>query len=188
MTYDAEASSELHYEDVLPIVWQGLAGPLSSHELWHVNQRALSLLQTVLAWGELGPPESADESQARAPELLRLESKLNLLLELVGEVLSRQEPVRPAVPVRLGSETVTWETAQTPAPSGQGLLTAYLLSGLPKGLTLPAVVEDVVPVDGGFRVMARLEGLAVPVQDYLEKLIFRHHRRRVAEARRGRAL
>jgi len=177
----------LVYEETLPLRWQRLAARPSETEIHRLNDTALATLQVALAWDDSPSPEATEEGGQRAPELFRLELKLNLLLELFAELLSRQGLVPDAIPVRLTPEGLDWETAEPPAPSDYLVLSVYLLPGVPKPVNLPALTRSVQAMGGRYRVHADLLALSPHVQDYLEKLIFRFHRRRVAEARRGRA-
>jgi hypothetical protein len=51
-------------------------------------------------------------------------------------------------------------------------------------VTFIGPVSDVQPLAQGFLVTVRLDGLSEPLQQAIEKLIFRHHRRLIAFARR----
>ena len=57
----------------------------------------------------------------------------------------------------------------------------------PRPLELPAAVVKHDTLAAGVRCTAAFVGCSEPVQDWLEKLIFRHHRRRIAHARVPRA-
>jgi len=176
----------LVYEETLPLRWQRLAARPSETEIHRLNDTALATLQAALAWDDPSGAEAAEEGGLRAQELLRLELKLNLLLELFGELLIRQGLVPEAIPVRLTPEGLDWETAEPPAPSDCLILSVYLLPGVPKSVDLPALTRTVQASDGRYRIHADFLAPAPSVRDYLEKLIFRFHRRRVAEVRRGR--
>ena len=187
MTTGSSAQA-LVYEETLPLRWQHRAARPSENEIHRLNDIALATLQAALAWDESPVAEAAEEGGLRAPELLRLELKLNLLLDLFGELLIRQGLVPDAIPVRLTPESLEWETTEPLASSDYLILSIYMLPGVPKPVDLPALIDTVQPSGGRYRIRSDFLTLAPPVRDYLEKLIFRFHRRRVAEVRRGRRM
>jgi hypothetical protein len=125
--------------------------------------------------------EIGEENVELAQEFQRLESKLNLILELMSRVLARQLELPPPTAVRLGAHSLEWESPAPPSPGSRGWLEIYLCARYPQPLCLPAVIESATPpiVRAGFVDPGEV------VQDLLETLIFRHHRRQVAAARRG---
>jgi hypothetical protein len=164
----------------LPLRWQAWAG--SPDEAARQRQANEETLRVILSLDEHPHGELTDEDPALAQELARLESKLNLVLELVGQLLVRQLVLPPPVAVQLHADSLKWETA-TPPPAGARLLIElYPCNRFPRPLALPAVAR---PESRAGWAAAGFEELGEAVQDQLEMLIFRHHRRRVAAARRS---
>ncbi len=174
------------YEEGLPLTWRRLEAPVDSarwHELNARNEAALRLLCIRME----GPRESTDE-QASSHELAQIDFKLSLLMDLVGELLVRQLEMPVTRRVRLGSQGLLWE-----GPEGQEtrlavgdrvLVTVYLDPYCPRPVAFPGRVyrsEQVLDLD--YRAGIVLEGLSETVQDWLDRFIFRHHRRRIAQAR-----
>lgn len=126
--------------------------------------------------------EASDENPEFAHEVQRLESKINLILELVSQVLARQLQLPGALPVRLSAHAIDWEAVgAVPAVGSPVLIEIYVCPRYPRPLFLSATVKD----SAGGRVRAAFDDLGDAVQDLLEKLIFRHHRRQIAATRRG---
>ena len=141
------------------------------------------LLQTLPIFEERRAEQGEDETE-RSQDLLRLEAKLDTLLELVSELLRarRQRPL--LVPVTLGADGMAWTQAgEVPAPEQRIWVDLYVDEHLPRALRLAARVIAVNPDGNQYRVLVIFEHLGESVADLLEKLIFRHHRREVARIR-----
>jgi hypothetical protein len=179
------ADNALVHEDSLPVSWQGLGAAPHPGELQRLNASALHVLQAALAWDELPALDTEEEAGVPTQELLRLETKLNLVLELLSELVRQQGLMPRPVPVRVTAEGIGFETHDGLAPGDHLLLSIYLVAGTPKALTLPAVAQAVERQGDAYRVHARFVDLTAGVRDLLEKLLFRFHRRRVAETRRA---
>jgi hypothetical protein len=141
----------------------------------------MRLLQAREAMDQLGPTESSDEASANAADIIRLELKVNLLLDLVGQILASNRPRPVAVPVRFNSLGAIWRS-NTPLPDAgtQGIVEIYLHDCLAEPLRLPGRIASVQP-DG--HIKARFAPVGETVADLLEKLAFRRHRRLVAGSR-----
>lgn len=174
----------LVYEDQLPLHWQALAAPMDAahwQPLHESNEDVLRSLSTL----EEHPQEIAEEHPAVAHELRRLDFKLNLLLDMVGLLVARDLALPERVPLRLAAQGLEWITPQPPALGSLVRLELYLSSKLPRPLVLLGRIQCRSPVaDGLSRVVAVFEDLSELEADWLEKIIFVHHRRQVAHARR----
>ena len=164
----------------LPINWHSWAG--SPDETGRQRQVNEEILRVILSLDEHPHGDPNDEDSALTQELVRLESKLNLVLELVGQLLVKQLALPPAVPVQLYAGGLDWQTATPPPAGSRILIEIYPCNRFPRPLQLPAVVRP-APRTGW--AAAGFEDLGEVVQNQLEMLIFRHHRRRVAAARRS---
>jgi hypothetical protein len=116
-------------------------------------------------------------------EIRRLEFKLDLVLAMVGQMLARQLELPPPVPVRLSAERLEWLAADGPVPGEEIEVELYLLPEYPRPLYLRGVVESSEEKTGWIRL--RFAGLSEPVRDWLERTIFRYHRRQIALSRRS---
>lgn len=164
----------LSHADRLVLAWHPLAALPEGAELAEANSHAAALLQLL---GNLDEPPPLDESPQLAAHLHRLDQKLDVLLNLMGQWLNRELALPEPQPLRLGLRGVVW---QAPLPAGPGWINLYLHAGLPTALRLPA---QLLPMSDG-SVLAEFHGLDPAVTDGLERYIFRCHRRSVAQARR----
>ncbi len=156
-----------------PLAWQSLTAPLAD-SVQSANEallHSLNLLEETTVEGTV----SADER----PELIQIETRLNLLIDMVGELLGRLGNRPPECSVELASTSVVWQGDSLP-PVGETVeLTLWPHSHLPRPLRLSG---QVVSADQG-RCRVELDDPGEWVRDGLERLIFRHHRREVARQR-----
>jgi Atypical PilZ domain, cyclic di-GMP receptor len=172
---------ELAFQDVLPVAWRALPGAVDGETAAVYTERNVRLLQAREAMDQLGPAENSDEASAHAADLMRLELKVNLLLDLVGQILASNRPRPAAVPVRFNSLGAIWRSASPLPDAGtQGIVEIYLHDCLAEPLRLPGRIASVMP-DG--HIKARFAPVGEAVADLLEKLAFRRHRRLVAGSR-----
>ena len=174
----------LVYEDHLPLRCQAVAPSLDAahwaplHEANEDVLRSLSLL-------EEHPQELAEENPAVAHEIRRLDFKLNLLLDMVGLLVARDLALPDRVPLRLSAQGLEWTTAQPLPVDSLVQLELYLSTKLPRPLVLLGRIRGHSPLaEGVSKVVAVFEDLSELEADWLEKIIFVHHRRQVAHARR----
>lgn len=175
--HSAPLGAGLTLEERLPLACRPLADADEARRVQPANEQTL---RTILSFDEHHHAERSDEDPALAQEFARLESRINLVLEMVSQVLAHQVGLPPTVAVHMSADTLAWQFAG-PAPGGAVLVEIYVSPRYPRPLLLPATVEQVA--DGWAR--ARFGELGDTVQDQLEQLLFRHHRRQVAASRRG---
>ena len=103
----------------------------------------------------------------------RVEAKVDLLLQLVGELMRKQQPSLPSVEVMLAAHEVIWDAAAPIAAGSEGVLTLFLSPRLHWPLTLPVHITGAQ----GTKVHAKLFHLSEDVQEWLKHTLFRYHRR-----------
>jgi hypothetical protein len=175
---------ELAFQDVLPVLWR----PLTTAErdvAAGFDERNLRLLQAWDAMEEhVAPEKQQSEDPPYAAEILRLDLKVNLLLDLVGQLLAANRPRPPAIPIKFNAVGATWRgTGTLPEAGQQGIIEIHLRDCLAEPLRLAGRVTNVAP-DGQIKVKFLPMGEAV--SDLIEKLAFRRHRRQIAGARQPR--
>ena len=172
---------ELAYQDVLPVLWRAMPGTVDQAVANSFNERNVRVLQAFAAIEEHATLEKPDEA---SPDLQRLDFKVNLLLDLVGQLLVANRPRPPAVPIRFNALGAMWRgAAPLPEAGAQGVAEIYLRDFLAEPLRLVGRVTNVAP-DG--QIKARFAPATETVADLIEKLTFRRHRRKVAESRHPR--
>ena len=172
---------ELAFQSVLPVLWRPCAGPLDAETAAGLADRNQQVLQAWDAMEEHGPVEKPDENSPYTADLMRLERKINLLLDLVGQILAANRPRPIPAAVRFNALGAVWRgTAPLPETGAQGVLEVHLHECLAQPLRLPGRVTSVTP-DGN--VKARFIPLGETVADLIEKMAFRRHRRQIAGTR-----
>jgi hypothetical protein len=166
------------YHDRLPLRWHTLeqlpSGP-EAERLAEANARVLTAVALLEEHSQL-----PDEPSATELELHRIHHKLNLLLELIGSFLQQQAPRPETTALRLSWRGLSWTAGgATPAPGEVGLVELHLSPALPLPLRWPARIVSAAAGEVG------AEFAPVPefCQMALERHVFKHHRRRVAETR-----
>lgn len=175
---NASEQDGVFLEGKLPLSWVAASGfDAGQLERWmHANAallRALAVLDSSAAETERDAPTPAGKA------IERLEAKTDLTLALVIQLLGQQTVLPPAHATILRADSIEWLTEQPPSDGGTIAVSLYLSPKLPLPLVLPASVTTVAGTPAGTRVRARLSGLDEDVQDWLERTLFRHHRRAV---------
>jgi hypothetical protein len=172
---------ELAYEDVVPVAWRRLPEPFDPALVGSYADRNLRVLQALTALEEHGPIEKSDENLPYAADLQRMELKVNLLLDMMGQLLTQSQPRPRPSAVRFNALGGVWQAnAPLPELGSQGVLEIYLRNCIAEPLRLVGRIASVSP-DG--RVKVRFIPPGEPIADLLEKLAFRKHRRQIAGAR-----
>lgn len=173
----------LLYEDRLPLHWQPTEAAVAEGGSSHVDEANAEFLRIMVALEE-HPPEPTEERPEIAHEMRRLESKVDLLLSMVSRLLVRQRPLPDPVPLRLSGAGIEWLSSQAPVKGEYLLLDLYLCRDFPLPLLLTGKVAQVTEEPAGRRTTVIFEGLGGTVRDWLDKIVFRQHRRRIAHSRR----
>jgi len=172
---------ELAYEDVVPVAWRALPEPFDPALIGSYADRNLRVLQSLAAIEEHGAVEKADDNSPYAADIVRLDLKINLLLDIMGQMLVASHPRPKPAAVRFNALGAVWQGAAPYPPLGnQGVLELYLRDCLAEPLRLVGRIASVAP-DG--RIKARFVPPGEHIADLMEKLAFRRHRRQVAGAK-----
>ena len=172
---------ELAYQDVLPVAWRPLPDQIDPDLAASYAASNVRVLQASTALQEQGSTDKADENSPHAQDLLRIELKINLLLDVVGRILAANQPRPPSVAIRFNALGATFQAAAPlPKPGAQGSVEIFLRECVAEPLRLIGRVAAVSP---GGEVKVRFLPPGEATADLLEKLAFRRHRRQVAGSR-----
>ena len=117
---DSEIGHGLQFEDSLPLQWRAVPEQSALSELTKLNENNEEVLRFIGVLDEY-PGEIGDEFAPIAQELSRVETKLNLLLGLVGQLLTVHFPLPPLKAVKLNPVGIEWLTDQGPHPGDFGI-------------------------------------------------------------------
>jgi hypothetical protein len=168
-------------DDEIGIDWRVLEHMPDGQELARRNLHNEKVLRALALFEE---HDQSPSDVAERAELHRLEGKIDLLLELVTVLVRDQQSGSRVRNARFNTRGLCWDTQRQP-PAGALLdVDCYLLAQWPLPLKFCARVVDIVAArEQAHRVCARLEGLGDSSRDWLGKLVFRRHRRSVAQQR-----
>jgi hypothetical protein len=169
----------LEYRALLPLAWQeGQASPQQIAEWMRENVTALNAIAALEGpthERELERTANIDHTAAR------LEAKMDLLLQWVGNLLLAQHPLPPVAEVVLGSKSIGWKCPIALKPGEFGVLSLYLAPRLPMPLMFPVQIQTC----SGGQAHGQLLHLSEEAQDGLDRTLFRYHRRAL-QVRSGR--
>lgn len=173
---------KIAYEDLLPVRWRPEPAAVTDVQAAHHAERNLRVLQACDALEEHGQldKKKADDESPHSADLMRLDFKLNVLLDLVGQLLAQTQPHPAPTQIRFNAMGASWKSGENLSTGAHGVLEITLRDVIVQPLNLPA--EIVGGADAGFT-RARFVALGETVADHIEKLVFRRHRRKIAGAR-----
>jgi len=178
MSEDGE-NSGLSFRDNISLAWKTVDYEPDAQHLALVSESNEAFLKAVAAIGEPGI-DVGEDAPGIWQEMARLDLKLNLLLNLVSQLVYSQLDVPEVTEVTVSGQGISWADQAAPAAGSIVFLELYIQRGTPKPLCFYGkVVSDDNDTAKG---LARVNylGLSDATQGWLEKLIFRHHRRQVA--------
>ena len=184
---NGQLGQNLVYEDCIPLRWSIVAeGEIEPHEVLHLDAQNEKILQMLATLDRILTDVPDEEAERNSSDLSRIESKLNLVIELVLELIEQNQKYPLSVPIQMTTQSLSWQDTD-PVP-GQGdhlLVELFLNQHCPKPVRFLGVVDSVNDGQDSISVVTfRIQHLGAGVLGLLERLIFRQHRRRVAMARR----
>ena len=184
---DPQPGVALVYEDRIPIAWQVLEQHPAAWQLLKAHQSNEQVLRYLASVDDqLQRHDTGEDDHGPVPhEIARLESKLNLLMDMVGRLLGEQVVLPPETPVRINADELQWQTDNPPPAGSLVSVDLYLNPRFPSPIVLHGRIDQVTPVEGGFRVEMSYCYMSDMVRNGIEKLVFRQHRRLVALSRKG---
>jgi len=175
----AAEPSAISYETELPFAWRADPAPdEATLEGWlYAN---LALLR-ALARIETGTAITIEKEHGVDPYLVqvleRVESKLDMALNLLARLSAAQGELPHRLPVKLSAQHIEWTDVRAPDTAQEITLSLYLSPKLPEPLMLRARVTSVTPVFGGFSCVAELLERDDEFQEWMTRTVFRYHRR-----------
>lgn len=168
---------ELAFQDVLPVLWRPAPAPPGREVLSGLSESNLQILQTWEALTDQSRIEP-DENSPLSADLQRMDRKLTLLLDMVGQILSTNRPRPAAVPVRFNALGAAWRAVgPPPAANSAGILEIHLHEYVAQPLRFAGTVTGVTSSGD---VTVRFVPLEDLVAALIAKVAFRRHRRQIA--------
>jgi len=181
----------LYYEDELPIRWKGINWPVTPNYLDAINRENELLLQVLLSSDETLPEKEEEIPEAKT-ELRHLDTKINLLLNWVGNLMMQASPLPESQRIRISAFGIAFNSTPLLTPGEYLLVEWFPDHHYPQALKLFVhVLEYMVDTDNieqradqPANTIAEFVGGSEHVQDLISKYIFRHHRRGIAQQKR----
>jgi hypothetical protein len=155
--------------------------PLPAAEAARLAERNAHVLATIAVLEERRA-DSADEDNPVLQEMARLDAKLTALVDIVNRLLVPADGLPAREPIRFNGVGAVVPAACVPADDGVLLLRLRFDACPSLPLELPARVQR--RFDDG-RVFLVFAELSDATSDAIERFVFRHHRRKVAESRQS---
>lgn len=182
----ANPESGLVYEDLIPLSWRQLATDPDPAEFPGIHQSNEWVVRCLSAIDDSRPESGDEEGGSLAHDIARIDFKLNLVLDMVGRLLRMHDPAPEAAPVRISATGIQWRASRAPDGGSPVRIELFLNRNFPSPIVLHGRVVAVTLTDEGDRwVDVNFGDLGVPMRNWLEKLIFRQHRRQIAQTRRA---
>ncbi len=186
------AGTGMIYEGMLSLTLEAVAAIPSANQLVTINEANEVLLNNLLMLDEKFDNDDDDEI---IQELRRQDMKLRLIMDLLSTLLLQNQLLPAASLVRFSGEELSVPAADLNHAAGSKLKCSLFIDpAVPKPLVLFAQVQgqhaedaasDDLQATGTASWMDfTFVGLTRSLQDHIEKLIFRHHRKAVALQRR----
>jgi hypothetical protein len=172
-------SERVSYDDGLHVSVAVMPQPLAELQLAAMRERNLSVLGTLAVFSERRLDAADDESPV-AQDIQRLDSKLNVLMAMLDQLLQRDAELPPRQAVRFNAVGALLPRELWPSPASTALVRLHFDGCLALPLELPArLVQE---RDEG-HIFVSFDSIDEVTADALERLVFRHHRRKVAGRR-----
>ncbi|HEY9134056.1 MAG TPA: PilZ domain-containing protein [Dyella sp.] len=176
-----QAYSELlAYEDRIHLACTVLNDPGDERQRTEMRERNIHILATLDALEERRG--DIDEESPLVQELARIDNKLNVLMDIVTRLLVPDSTLPARVDIRMNAVGAVLPSGVVPAKGERILLRLHVdaLRALP--LEFAAQRQAGPAGDSAFLVF---EPMGDALREAFERFVFRHHRRKVAEARQS---
>lgn len=166
----------------LPLRWTpaGEQALRSGEQAMAANENLLKAL-AIIEERKIGLGEEHDGKVSEA--LLRMEAKINLLMTYTSQILTHYQPLPEKVQTVLHADRVVWVAADGPPVAAHVSVELYLNLQIPSPLIFFGHVTERTRIAEGERSEMVFDPLSPEVQEWLEKIIFRHHRREIRRQR-----
>lgn len=172
----------LSFSDNISVNWSAVDSLPDDAQLTKVNESNETFLRAVSALGSMGS-DSSEEDAAVSQEIARLDLKVNILLDLVSQLIYAQLDIPSRTQVTISSDQLEWCTSEPPQTGDYVFMEVYVQHGTPKPLCFYGEIISSPQEHANGSARVNYFGLSSAAKGWLEKLIFRHHRREVAYRR-----
>ncbi|MDP1697195.1 MAG: PilZ domain-containing protein [Xanthomonadaceae bacterium] len=180
-TISERFAQQLAFEGELRVEWRALAALPTGEALMRLRDANLTVLNLVSAVEE-HRSDGTDDETGGAGELVRLDAKVNLLLELVQRLVARDQMPPARLAVRFNAHGLSIERPANLA--GAQWVTVYIHLDACRAMPLELPAQVVVLPDQA-QVLLAFQDIGPAIEEALDRLVFRYHRRQIAIDRRN---
>lgn len=176
--------SELHgvfYAAELPLSWTAL-DYLQEPQAEQWQHDSVALLRALAVFEAPVAETDRDVSSAAGKSMERLEAKLDMALNLMMQLVRQQVELPAPHSVILRAHSMEWVGETVPETNQSILVSLYLSPKLPQPLCIPATVVALDKTNTSTRVQAKFTHLNQEMEDWLERTLFRFHRRSIQQS------
>ena len=174
----------LVYEDLVPMHWREAEEEIRPSQLIRIDESNEEILRFISVLDDYSSESSVDSRGSGVSDITRVEHKVNLILDLVSQILVHNVDLPEAVPIRMSAGGLQWQ-CDVPLDPGQYIfLDIYFYQNYPRPIVLVGKVQSVDRPGDGYSTLVSFEYMSDMVRRWLDKIIFRHHRRVIAHARK----
>lgn len=159
-------------ERALPLSWTLQQDPSQALNT-EQNHLVFNLLDS------LEDPTYRKTETDNANEWQRIETKLNVIMQLLSQLMQSRQSAQPAVVIRFTSDSLAWQAEALPPVGSLLQVSLSPESSIPLAITFGAKVLEAK--DGWMEV--DMHGLSEEEQAIWSRWVFRQHRRQVAQSR-----
>jgi len=175
----------VYFEAFLPLGWTPVSFPIPSFTLEEWMQTNVTLLRALATMEALPIDKENEPGSSSAKAIDRLEAKVDLSLALLAKLLARDTHFPQRAPARLFANKMEWISQEGPEQGARVALTLFLSHKIPQALVLPANVTKSEKQPDGLHICATFAQLSEEMQDWLERTVFRYHRRSIQLSHAG---
>lgn len=167
----------LTIESVLPVRWHHIDATDAAALARRFDVRNERLLRVLQVVETSGAADHGDDAGVGG-ELHRIEAKLDMMIELLGELIVRDQPAPASVPARFNAESLELLLDSAPPVVGDDVVVEIVINPrLPRALQFVTRTDASTPEPHGIRVTLRLTDISPQVREQLERQVFLLHRR-----------
>lgn len=170
------SSGGLVLEGKYPFCIKKVTDTPATNELLDLDKENEKILKASAIWQD---PVEVEELDSVGLELRRQDLKISLLMDMVSELLVRQSQQPPLEKIKLTGSSVEFQDEAHDFKLGvKAEAMLYILPAFPRALRFYG--EIIESEQAGCAVLG-FHGTSVAVRDQIEKLLFTHHRRSIAQ-------
>lgn len=172
-------NDRITWDGVVHIACEPLSAPLEAAAFTRLLELDAGVLATLGMLGERGGNDPPDDETAAA--ITRIDAKLNILLEMFNRHLLGHLQLPPRCAVRFNARGILIDGWAPSAADSAVMVRMHFDGCLGMPLELPGHPARAPAGHGGFVAFDKLDE---DIRQSIEHLVFRQHRRQLAETRR----